>query len=142
LLRASIAPVGTALSQRKAGAAGAMLRILLLVALMVAGTVPHGLMRMARADGIKLVLCTPDGPKELWMTADGEIHEDQPTHEEEHSGPQSLNVALAMAALTYWAASLPLEAGYAAYQLETGNLQAAGAPVAAAHQPRAPPALI
>lgn len=142
MLRASIAPVGKALSQRKADVAGRMLRILVLVALMVAGTVPQGLMRMARADGMELVLCTPEGPKELWMTADGEVHEDRPTHEEEHSGPKCLSVTLAMAALTYWVASLPMDAGYAAYQLETGDLGVVRATVAAAHQPRAPPALI
>lgn len=142
MLRASIVPVGKVLSQRKAGTAGAMLRVLLLVALTVAGSVPQGLMRTARADGMELVLCTPDGPKELWMTADGEIHEDQPTHEEEHSGPKCLNVTLAMAALTYGVASVPLDAGYAAYQLETDNLRVVRAPVAAAHQPRAPPSLI
>lgn len=142
MLRASIVPVGKALSQRKAGAAGAILRVLLLVALIVAGTVPQGLMRMARADGIELVLCTPDGPQDLWITADGENHEDQPTQEEEHPGPKCLNVTLAMAALTYWVASLPLDAGYAAYQLETDDLLVVRAPAAAAHQPRAPPALI
>jgi len=142
LLRASIVPVVRALSQRKAGAADAILRVLLLVALMVAGTVPQGLMRVARADGIELVLCTPDGPKDLWMTADGNIHEDQPTHEEEQSRPKCLSVALAMAALTYRDASLPLDAGYAAYQLKAGNLRVVRAPVAAAHQPRAPPSLI
>lgn len=47
-------------------------RTLLLLALVLLGTVPDGTMRQAGPDGIRLVLCTSDGTKEVWLTEDGD----------------------------------------------------------------------
>ncbi len=50
-----------------------MLRALLLLSLLLSGMVPDGMMRQAGADGMQLVLCTPDGPQEVWLSEDGEV---------------------------------------------------------------------
>lgn len=46
-------------------------RTLLLLALLLAGMVPDGMMRQAGADGMRLVLCTSDGAQEVWLSEDG-----------------------------------------------------------------------
>ncbi|CUH65490.1 hypothetical protein TG4357_01893 [Thalassovita gelatinovora] len=46
-------------------------RPLLVLALVLLGTVPDGMMRHAGPDGIRLVLCTSSGTKEVWLTEDG-----------------------------------------------------------------------
>lgn len=51
--------------------AHALVRTVLLLALLVAGTVPDGMMRHAGEGGVRLVLCTGDGVKEVWLNADG-----------------------------------------------------------------------
>ena len=48
-----------------------LLRLLILLALMLTGTVPAGMMRHADEDGIRLVLCTSDGVKEVLLNEDG-----------------------------------------------------------------------
>jgi hypothetical protein len=44
---------------------------LLLIALVLMASVPQGMMRAASADGMVLVLCTGEGPKELRIDAQG-----------------------------------------------------------------------
>ncbi len=47
-------------------------RSVLLLALLLAGMVPDGMMRQAGPDGMRLVLCTADGVQEVWLSEDGE----------------------------------------------------------------------
>lgn len=71
-----------------------ILRSLLLIAILVAGTLPAGMMRVAadHGPGMRLVLCTDTGPQEVWMAQDGtvtpvkdEIPQDEaPTHGTPH----------------------------------------------------------
>ncbi len=50
-----------------------LLRSLLVIALTLAGTVPAGMMRVSGGDGLRLVLCTPDGTQEVWLADDGTV---------------------------------------------------------------------
>jgi len=55
-------------------AAAALVRIVSLVALLIGGTVPTGMMRISQAgEGLRMVLCTPEGPKEFWLAEDGNV---------------------------------------------------------------------
>ena len=46
---------------------------LLLLALIQLATMPDGMMRQAGPAGIRLVLCSDDGLREVWLGEDGEI---------------------------------------------------------------------
>lgn len=62
---------------------GLLTRVLLVVALLLAGVVPDGMMREAGPDGVRLVLCTGDGTQEVWLADDGTTI---PVDDEERSG--------------------------------------------------------
>ncbi|WP_323786459.1 DUF2946 family protein [Thalassovita sp.] len=73
-------------------------RTLLVLALVLLGTVPDGMMRQSGPDGIRLVLCTSDGTKEVWLTDDGGT---TPVREEDGQGgdghkPHCVQVSLAV----------------------------------------------
>jgi hypothetical protein len=73
------------------------LRALLLIALTLAGTVPAGMMRVSGGDGLRLVLCTPDGVQEVWLAEDGTVLPDGgPTGDDpsRHGAPHCVQVAL------------------------------------------------
>lgn len=75
---------------------GLITRSLLLLALLGSATVPDGLMRAQGPDGFRLVLCTPDGTQEVWLTDDGEVipvEDDQPA--QDHDSPHCLQVSVA-----------------------------------------------
>lgn len=65
---------------------------LLLVSLLLMATVPQGMMRIGGADGMRVVLCTSDGPTEIWLGADG-TPIDEPEHEQ--SAPHCVQVQAA-----------------------------------------------
>ena len=77
-----------------------LLRITLLLGLVLLGTVPDGMMRKAGADGIRLVLCTGDGTREVWLTEDGETIPVEDGHDNGHTDgtgrrPHCVQVTLA-----------------------------------------------
>ncbi len=45
---------------------------LVLAALLLMATVPQGMMRVGGEEGTRLVLCTGNGPTEIWLGPDGE----------------------------------------------------------------------
>ncbi|NKX76016.1 hypothetical protein HGG73_17935 [Rhodobacteraceae bacterium R_SAG3] len=77
-----------------------ILRCVLLAALVFAGTVPVGMMRVSaqNGEGIRLVLCTDEGTREVWMREDGTIAETSETQEGErhskHGAPHCVQVSL------------------------------------------------
>ncbi|MDQ2094068.1 DUF2946 family protein [Rhodalgimonas zhirmunskyi] len=84
--------------------AGLITRALLFLALLGSATMPTGLMRAQGPDGMQLVLCTPDGTKEVWLTNDGEVRpvdEHQPGSGDhnggDHNGPHCVQVSVANA---------------------------------------------
>lgn len=50
-----------------------ILRALVILALLGTASVPQGMMRAPGPDGARLVLCTPDGVKEIWLRDDGTV---------------------------------------------------------------------
>ncbi|OOY11918.1 hypothetical protein BMG00_12640 [Thioclava marina] len=67
---------------------GRLARLLLLLAVLLAGLVPDGMMRQASADGMRLVLCTADGVQEVWLTDDGKTTPVDPGHEQTETHEQ------------------------------------------------------
>ncbi|MDX2484534.1 MAG: hypothetical protein QNK42_12830 [Pseudodonghicola sp.] len=62
-------------------------RALLFLALLGSATVPTGLMRAQGPDGMRLVICTPDGTQEVWLTSAGEalpVEDHQPDRGDHH----------------------------------------------------------
>ncbi|NIZ12986.1 hypothetical protein [Phaeobacter sp. HF9A] len=72
------------------------LRLLLLVALLFAGTVPAGMMPVSAADGdgMRLVLCTDEGPREVWLAADGTVTEATDSEDDGHRSYHCVQVSL------------------------------------------------
>ncbi len=75
-----------------------LLSMVLLLALLLSGTVPQGMMRVAGADadGVRLVLCTPDGLRDAWMAPDGTIVDSDPLPAETHETSDCLAVSVAL----------------------------------------------
>ncbi len=72
-------------------------RALLFLALLGPATVPTGLMRAQGPDGMRLVICTPDGTQEVWLTNDGEVRpvEDHQPDGGDHDGSDCVQVSVA-----------------------------------------------
>ena len=119
---------------------GLITRALLLLALLSCGTVPSGMMRAGLVDGMRLVLCTSDGPQEVWLTGDGRTNpvEDRDTgHDQSHC----VQVSISSVDLT------PPQPAAIAFDLRAADL-VSPAPAISARQPaqsynraRAPPRL-
>lgn len=65
---------------------------MLLASLLLMATVPQGMMRIRGADGMRVVLCTSDGPSEIWIGTDG-TPVDAPEHDQ--SAPHCVQVQAA-----------------------------------------------
>ena len=120
-----------------------LLRGLVLLSLFLSGIVPDGMMRLAEDGGTRLVLCTGDGPQEIWLTPDGESRPVPPgdTNEAAHQ-QHCIQVSLALSDVQPQAAArllqvaLPVEFAAGAHQTFK-RLNAA-----TAASPRAPPILL
>ena len=58
---------------------GTITRALLLLALIGTSIVPNGFMRVSGPEGMRLVICTGDGPQEITVDASGETIPDDDT---------------------------------------------------------------
>lgn len=123
-----------------------LLRVLLLLAVILSGTVPEGMMRMAGADGMagpSLVLCTGDGPQEIRLLPDGAVvpadrgsQDDQGDHKRQ---AKCLSLHLGDPHAQNWAMPLPKRAGFALRRTPVGDQIAALAPRLQLAEARAPP---
>ncbi len=93
----ALRPSGARPSRGAVWAAAA--RVVLLVALIASGVVPQGMMRVAGAEGARLVLCTGEGPREIWMAADGSVSDEAPLPSTNHEVSSCLAVSLSLAGL-------------------------------------------
>lgn len=115
---------------------------LVLLALFLGATVPKGMMQVADAGGMRLVLCTTDGPREMVLAEDGTIHEIPVGNHDGSGDSPCLAVSLSFAGLQV--AGVPALMQTAATALSPALL----ADVAPRRVPvrafasRAPPALI
>jgi len=114
----------------------------LLLALILSGTVPQGFMRSSDADGMALVLCSPDGLTEVWLTADGEIQDEAPADQPSSDMPDCLAVTLSVAMLQSWLGALAQPVEFSPYSATFIDRRSALIPAITPLQPRAPPVLI
>lgn len=136
-------PFSTLLSRRYArGVAGfgrSFLTSLLLLALALSAVVPQGMMRVADAGGMRLVLCTPEGPREIWMGADGQVQDRAPLPAQNQEPGKCLLVAAALGTGQQGHVSLAQPAQFERFRPDLTAPHAT--PVALRHTPetRAPP---
>lgn len=134
-------PPSSLLSRPRAGLgfARALLSTLLLLALILAGTVPEGMMRVADESGQRLVLCTSDGPREIWMGADGVAQDRAPLPDQNRETGKCLSVTLALAAGQSDFGALAEAAQFDRFRPDLTAPRPATAPPQHRPQPRAPP---
>lgn len=114
----------------------------LLLAIFLSGVVPQGFMRIADVDGMKLVLCTPEGPSEVWLTDDGRMQEKQPANHPEQKVSNCLAITLSLVALQAWLSTLAAPIEFAAFRPDLVDRRRALVSAKAPQQPRAPPIFI
>lgn len=116
---------------------------LILLAVFALVWVPPGMMPHRGEDGaLMIVLCTPEGPQEAWLNADGEIEPADPKgHDSPHSDKPCLRITLATSSIDL-AVKVPVR--IAAYHIAQERLRDnpfIKARVVTAHLARAPPVL-
>ena len=115
-------------------------RLILLLALLLSGGVPQGMMRTQNAQGgTELVLCTPEGPRAIWMAADGSIQPRAPLPQKNAEMGKCLAVNLSFAAVQVGASSLVLAAEFSDFRPDLTAQPPVYAPLRPRAQPRAPP---
>ena len=117
------------------------LRCVLLLSLLLSGIVPQGLMRVASSDGMMLVLCTPEGPTEIWLTDDGRALDEQPADHPTEGPPSCIAVTLSLAMVQAWLYTFAGPVEFTAFRPDFIDLRRAQFSEDAPHQPRAPPVL-
>ncbi len=117
------------------------LRCVLLLALFLSGIVPQGLMRVASNDGMMLVLCTPEGPTEVWLMDDGRALDEQPADHPSQERPDCMAITLSLVMVQAWLSTIARPAQFTAFLPDLVDLRRARLSDNAPHQPRAPPVL-
>lgn len=69
---------------------GLITRALLLLALLGTASVPSGFMRAQGPEGLRLVLCTADGPQEITLAPDGTTQDTPAPDSDDTRGPACL----------------------------------------------------
>ncbi|RJL11092.1 hypothetical protein D3P05_13445 [Paracoccus siganidrum] len=128
-----------------------MLHALLVLALVLSGTVPQGMMRSPDPEATGFVLCTAHGPQEIQVAAAelfAESFAESPGQtpaghlpEADHKPAPCLPVTLSFAAVQSWQEALSRPAEFAAFRPEITQPRATPLAPPPAHRPRAPPAL-
>lgn len=122
-----------------------MLHALLLLALVLSGTVPQGMMRNPDPEAMSFVLCTAHGPQEIQLAAleaPAETPAEPPAGqlpEADHKPSPCLPVTLSFAAVQSWLGAPGSPAEFAAFRPEIGQQRPMPVPSSPAHRPRAPP---
>lgn len=111
----------------------------LLLAVFLSGIVPQGFMRIAGDEGMMLVLCTPEGPTEMWLTDDGRTLTEQPAEPPVQAPSDCLAVTLSLVMVQAWFATIVAPVEFAVFRPALVDLQDALVFVRAPQQPRAPP---
>lgn len=136
--RVTVAPPGICLGARMLAR---LMPALLVLSLSLSGIVPQGMMRVAGDRGARLVLCTDDGPREIWLGADGALRDEAPLPARNHDVGKCLAVTLALVAAQNGASDLHRPAEFSAFIPDHSPVRpillAAWRPA----QPRAPPVL-
>lgn len=121
------------------GFAPALVSGLLVVALLLSGVVPQGMMRVADAYGQRLVLCTLDGPHDIWMRPDGSLQDRAPAPGQNRDTGKCLPVVLALAAVQADLGDLHRRVDFARFRPVLRAAARIRPPLRLAPEPRAPP---
>ena len=116
-----------------------MASLFLLLSLAFSGVVPQGMMRVAGEDGVRLVLCTEEGPRDLWLAPDGSMSERAPLPEKNHEVGKCLAVGYAFAAVQAAALADPGRADFALFRPVLTSAHWPGFTVDLSRAARAPP---
>lgn len=119
-------------------------RLVLLIALLASGMVPQGMMRVPDATGSRLVLCTGNGPREIWMADDGTVSDRalSPTLPAENGDVGTcLAVTFSFAAVQTAVAALAVPADFSPFRPALTAPRAPHPTHRSPTQPRAPPIL-
>lgn len=111
----------------------------LVLALTLAGIVPQGMMRVAGDDGSRLVLCTEEGPRDLWLGPEGLLSDRAPLPEKDHELGKCLAVNYAFAAVQVETLADVGRAKFARFRPVLTSAHWPGFSVDPARAPRAPP---
>ncbi len=84
----------------------------LLLALLLPGTVPQGLMRSSDDDGMAILLCTTSGPTEVWLPLDGELQDEAPADHSSSEMADCLAVTLSLGMVKSWFETLAQHAEF------------------------------
>lgn len=98
-------------------------------------------MRVASNDGMMLVLCTPEGPAEVWLTDDGRALDEQPADHPTEGPSSCMAVTLSLVMVQAWLYTLAGPAEFNAFRPDFIDLRRARLSDKAPNQPRAPPVL-
>lgn len=82
--------------------------LLLAAALFTRALVPSGWMPVSGTDGLRIALCTGEGPVTLVMEADGSVHREAPQDRQDIRDPCPYGVTVAKAFYLPSAAAMPL----------------------------------
>lgn len=140
----SIQNVWTGLSRRVAAVGVRRFAVFyaLLLALFLSGTVPQGFMRAADGDGMAIVLCTPDGASEVWLSENGEIHSEAPADGSSPERSGCLAVTVVLTAVQGVIGTLGQTIEFAPFRMVLADRRGSIAPALTPLQPRAPPIVI
>ncbi len=98
-------------------------------------------MRVANEDGIKLVLCTTEGPSEVWLTPGGQLLGERPADHPLQNSSTCLAVTLSLNMVQSWQAAIAVSAEFAAFRPDIVDRRSALLSPKTPQQPRAPPVL-
>nr|WP_050525864.1 hypothetical protein [Pseudorhodobacter aquimaris] len=99
-------------------------------------------MRTADDDGMQLVLCTPEGPTEVWLSADGSIKDETPADSAPSQVSDCLAITLSLVLVLSWIETLAQPAALSPYRATFIDRRRTLILTRTPQQPRAPPRLV
>ncbi|MFN6951118.1 MAG: hypothetical protein ACK4NE_00785 [Albidovulum sp.] len=113
--------------------------LLTLISLVLTAVVPQGMMRVADGDGVRLLLCTEDGPREIWLGSGEGPSEPVPVSDDNRESTKCLAVTICLAAVQAETLSDAGLADFARFRPVLTSAFWPGFAVDPSRAPRAPP---
>ncbi len=120
-------------------ASSVLLTQILLISMLVLGGIPQGVMQVSDSDGFRIVICTGNGPLDLWQQLDGTVSEQIPGQEQSERSYDCINVLVASTGVQSLHDLVWGSVEFSRYRLPITSRQVAHLIYQAPQQPRAPP---
>ncbi|SNZ07574.1 hypothetical protein [Cohaesibacter gelatinilyticus] len=120
-------------------ASSVLLTQILLISMLVLGGLPQGVMEVSDSDGVRIVICTGNGPLDLWQQLDGTVSEQMPEQEQSERSHDCINVLVANTGVQSLQDLVWGSVEFSRYRLPIASRQVAGLIYQTPQQPRAPP---